>query len=54
MPPPRSRGMIVREQIRDAHGRTWSDVSAWYWSAVWNPDAGPWFATTVFEAGELS
>ncbi len=29
-------------------GRTeWTDVSAWYWAALWHPLNGPWQAETV-------
>lgn len=28
----------------------WTDVSAWYWSALSQPGSGPWFAITVLEA----
>lgn len=39
----------VRERIVDAAGRTWTDVSAWYWSAALGRSAGPWWAVTIFE-----
>lgn len=41
--------LFVREQIRDEHGQTWSDVSAWYWSAILGRTQGPWWAATVAE-----
>jgi exosortase/archaeosortase family protein len=41
--------LSVREQIHDTQGRLWTDVSAWYWSALWHPESGPWVAATVFE-----
>ena len=37
----------VRERWRDEHGGAWTDVSAWYWSAV--RGSGPWWAETVAE-----
>lgn len=40
----------VREHIVDASGaRAWTDVSAWYWSALVRPGDGPWLAITVIE-----
>ena len=39
----------VREQIHDAHGNAWTDVSAWYWAAVLGRTKGPWWAMTVAE-----
>jgi exosortase/archaeosortase family protein len=35
----------VRERWHDGSGGTWTDVSAWYWSAV--RGGGPWWAVTV-------
>jgi hypothetical protein len=37
----------VCEQIRDAEGVYFSDVSAWYWSAMLDRSHGPWLVTTV-------
>ncbi|MFT7489506.1 MAG: hypothetical protein ACI9OU_001910 [Candidatus Promineifilaceae bacterium] len=42
----------VSEQIVDANGSAWSDVSAWYWGAVWKKTKGPWWAFTVIERFE--
>lgn len=45
-----SRGkesILVEERIVDAHGQQWSDVSAWYWAALWAHTTGPWWAITV-------
>jgi hypothetical protein len=39
----------VRERIVDSAGHEWTDVSAWFWSAVLDHTAGPWWAVTVFE-----
>jgi exosortase/archaeosortase family protein len=35
----------VCERIEDATGRSWTDVSAWYWAAL--KSSGPWRAWTV-------
>jgi len=40
----------VSERIVDESGNGWTDVSAWYWSALLQRTAGPWWAVTVAEA----
>jgi len=40
--------LIVLEQIHSDSGETWTDVSAWYWSAIQH-DHGSWWAITVAE-----
>ena len=37
----------ICEQIRDAEGAWFSDVSTWYWSATLDRSQGPWLVTTV-------
>jgi hypothetical protein len=37
----------VCERIYDERGRQWTDVSAWYWDAVFERSRGPWWAVTV-------
>jgi exosortase/archaeosortase family protein len=38
----------VHERITSSqNGSSWTDVSAWYWSALWHPLNGPWQAETV-------
>lgn len=39
----------VYEQIKDARGQTYTDTSAWYWSAILNPENAPWQAITIAE-----
>jgi len=39
----------VCEQVRDAEGAHWSDVSSWYWAATFDRTPGPWLVTTVSE-----
>ena len=39
----------VYEQINNASGETWTDVSSWYWSALRREENGPWWAFTVAE-----
>jgi ribosomal protein L35 len=40
----------IRERIYDGTGQSWTDVSAWYWSALGGKTQGPWWAVS---AGEL-
>ena len=37
----------IRERIYDEAGGTWTDVSAWYWSAVCGKSRGPWWSVAV-------
>jgi hypothetical protein len=40
----------VCERIVDASGQQWTDVSGWYWSALWaqrRADSGTWWAITL-------
>jgi hypothetical protein len=37
----------VCDRISDTHANTWPDASSWYWSALWQPSSGPWWAFTV-------
>jgi exosortase/archaeosortase family protein len=39
--------MQVCDYIEDAAGQSFSDTSAWYWSALSGRSAGPWQAVTV-------
>ncbi len=39
----------VCEQISDPAGQTWTDVSAWYWAALFGTTSGPWWAVTRAE-----
>lgn len=41
--------MVVREAVMDGRGGHWTDVSAWYWSALLGGSEGPWWALTVAE-----
>ena len=38
----------VCERIRDSEGNSWTDTSAWFWSAQYG--GGPWLAMTTVEA----
>jgi len=40
------RHFTAFEQFSDSTGTTWSDVSNWYWAALFGKTAGPWW---VFE-----
>lgn len=37
----------IRERLYDSRGGSWSDVSAWYWSALLDRTQGPWWAVTI-------
>lgn len=37
----------VRERISDSAGRSWYDVSSWYWAAALGRTPSPWHAVTV-------
>lgn len=41
------QNLQVCEHIEDMHGRSYTDASAWYWSALLNPSEGPWTAITI-------
>jgi len=45
-------GMTVCELIRDDHGGTWSDVSAWYWDGLLRSSPPPWWSFVVAEPAE--
>lgn len=47
-----SQSLEVRELVTDAAGRTWSDTSAWYWSALLGKTQSPWVAVTVAAVAE--
>ncbi len=39
---------LVTEKMRDlADDKQWTEVSAWYWHALFNPNSGPWEAETL-------
>ncbi|MDR3213932.1 MAG: hypothetical protein LBT71_08485 [Azoarcus sp.] len=40
----------VCERIEDALGTSFTDTSAWYWSAITGQSAGPWHSITVASA----
>ncbi|QUE50924.1 archaeosortase/exosortase family protein [Luteolibacter ambystomatis] len=42
--------LTIRERIvSEANGQTWTDVSPWFWSALFHPLNSPWRAETVIE-----
>jgi exosortase/archaeosortase family protein len=45
----RDQRIRVREQFRDSSGKTWSDLSNWYWDAILDRSTGPWWSVTVAE-----
>ncbi len=44
------RTLRVCERIVDGRGRSWTDVSAWYWAAALGRTSGPWSAVTKVSA----
>lgn len=43
------RTLLVCEHVRDARGRSWPDISSWYWSALLGTSEGPWTAALTVE-----
>ena len=41
--------LLVYDRIISDDGETWTDVSAWYWSALRQRGSGSWWAITVAE-----
>ena len=41
--------LVVFERIHSDSGESWTDVSAWYWSALRHEGSGSWWAITVAE-----
>lgn len=39
--------LTVCEGVTGATGRSWPDVSSWYWSALFGPPSGPWWSVVV-------
>lgn len=44
------RSWLVCEQVEDGAGRTWPDISSWYWAALLGSSEGPWQAAMTVEA----
>jgi len=45
-----SDNLIVCEVIRDGRGESWSDVSAWFWHAIFGATPAPWWSFVVAES----
>lgn len=43
------RAFLVCEQVRDPVGRSWPDISSWYWAALLGASQGPWLASLTVE-----
>jgi hypothetical protein len=41
--------LTVCELIRDEHGASWPDVSAWYWNSMLGASPAPWWSFVVAE-----
>lgn len=39
--------LLVCEHVTDGAGRSWSDVSAWYWHALFAGEGGSWWSVVV-------
>ena len=48
-------GRIFRvcEQVRGPDGRSWPDISSWYWPALAGTAEGPWLAVLTVEEAEI-
>jgi hypothetical protein len=42
----------VLERIYDEAGNSWTDVSSWYWAALFGKTDGPWWIVTIVENTE--
>lgn len=45
-----TRQLQVRERIYDDNGQDYTDVSQWYWAALWGQSKGPWWSITTVTA----
>lgn len=41
--------LLVRERITDSAGRSWGEVSEWYWATLLKRTEAPWWAATIAE-----
>jgi hypothetical protein len=48
----KGRTLRVCEQVRDAKGRSFPDVSSWYWPALLGSSQGPWLAALTVERSD--
>jgi exosortase/archaeosortase family protein len=44
--------LLVYERITGADGQAWTDVSAWYWTALFGRARGPWWTVTELAPGK--
>ena len=44
-----NRTLLVSERVYNSEGRSWTDVSSWYWAAFLGRTTSPWWAMTVAE-----
>lgn len=45
-----ARQLQVRERIYDENGQNYTDISQWYWAALWGQSKGPWWSITTVTA----
>ena len=43
------RTLRACERVAAGNGRSWPDISSWYWSAVFGRQEGPWLASLTVE-----
>ena len=43
------KAWLACEQVRDGAGRSWPDISSWYWAAMLGTSSGPWLAALTVE-----
>ncbi len=44
----------VCEGLRDTEGAAWSDVSQWYWEALFGQSRGPWWSIVVAQIDDVT
>lgn len=42
--------LLACERVTDSAGRSWPDISSWYWPALLGTSTGPWLASLTVEA----
>ena len=45
-----TRQLQICERIYSESGQNFTDISQWYWAALWGKSKGPWWSITTVEA----